>query len=144
MSPRYSPRKEKLHIDRNLLPEGTQVVEEPNGKISLMCFSMDSGTTVTPPAELVKLSAGDTTYLETLEAALSTVKEVIVDLGLQKSIKGSKLYAALKGVVDAGIMIPHSEEILPGEGRLKGEHIQKNKDAIIKSFEDIKGKLIGN
>ncbi|MEM0230969.1 MAG: 50S ribosomal protein L18 [Candidatus Woesearchaeota archaeon] len=49
--------------------------------------------------------------------------EAILDLGLQESVKGSRLYAALKGALDAGLNIPHSEEILPEESRISGKHI---------------------
>jgi large subunit ribosomal protein L18 len=49
--------------------------------------------------------------------------EAILDLGLQESVKGSRLYAALKGALDAGLKIPHSEEILPDEERISGKHI---------------------
>ena len=51
------------------------------------------------------------------------VKEAVLDMGLQTSGKGCCLYAVLKGVIDAGMNIPHSKEILPGEERVKGKHI---------------------
>jgi len=38
-------------------------------------------------------------------------------------VKGSRVFAALKGAVDAGLKVPHSESILPDESRIKGEHI---------------------
>ncbi|QQG39242.1 MAG: 50S ribosomal protein L18 [Candidatus Woesearchaeota archaeon] len=55
--------------------------------------------------------------------AKAKVKKLILDLGLQSPIKGSVVYAALKGVVDAGIDVAHSAEIYPSEERLKGKHI---------------------
>ena len=51
------------------------------------------------------------------------IKEAILDIGRYPSIKGSKLYAVLKGALDAGLKIPHSKEILPSEDRIKGKHI---------------------
>ncbi|MBU1199048.1 MAG: 50S ribosomal protein L18 [Nanoarchaeota archaeon] len=56
-------------------------------------------------------------------ALAKKIKEAILDVGLQTPIKGSRIYAALKGVVDAGIQIPVSEDIFPSEKRLSGEHI---------------------
>ena len=56
------------------------------------------------------------------------IKSAIVDLGLQTPIKGSRLYAAVKGVIDAGVDIPHSEDIFPSEDRLRGEDIAKMGD----------------
>jgi len=37
--------------------------------------------------------------------------------------KGSRIFACLKGVVDAGISIPFSEDILPSKERISGQHI---------------------
>jgi large subunit ribosomal protein L18 len=51
------------------------------------------------------------------------VKEAVFDVGLQAPSKGAKIFAALKGILDAGLTIPHNEEILPNEQRIKGQHI---------------------
>ena len=53
------------------------------------------------------------------------IKEAVLDLGLQSALKGSKLYAVLKGVVDAGVKIPVDESVFPSEDRLNGTHITK-------------------
>tara|TARA_Y100000588_G_scaffold200546_1_gene214253 strand:+ start:10603 stop:11115 length:513 start_codon:yes stop_codon:yes gene_type:complete len=50
-------------------------------------------------------------------------KEAILDIGLAASSRGSRAYAALKGMVDAGMEVPHSEEVLPADERVNGEHI---------------------
>ena len=42
---------------------------------------------------------------------------------MNKSVKGSRLYAVLKGAVDAGLSIPHSEEALPAIERINGKSI---------------------
>jgi large subunit ribosomal protein L18 len=68
------------------------------------------------------------------------IEGAILDLGLQISTKGSRIYAALKGVLDSGIKVPHSEEILPSEDRIKGRHISKDME---KQFEDVKNKIAG-
>ena len=68
------------------------------------------------------------------------VEEAILDLGLQISSKGSRIYAALKGDLDSGIKVPHSEDILPSEDRIKGKHISKDLE---KQFEDVKSKIAG-
>lgn len=79
--------------------------------------------------------------------AKSKVKEAVLDLGLQTSVKGSRLYAVLKGAVDAGLNIPHSGDILPSKERLSGKHIaDHNKKAgnISKEFEEVKKKILGS
>jgi hypothetical protein len=53
----------------------------------------------------------------------SGVKEAILDIGLQSPTKGSKIFATLKGVLDAGVLVPHGEGVLPSEKRIQGQHI---------------------
>ena len=53
------------------------------------------------------------------------VKDAVLDLGFNNSTKGSRLYAALAGAVDAGLNIPFNPEILPSKDRISGEHIAK-------------------
>jgi large subunit ribosomal protein L18 len=57
------------------------------------------------------------------KALKQKINSAILDTGLQRNIKGSKLYAVLKGALDAGLNIPHNPEILPSEDRIKGKHI---------------------
>ena len=51
------------------------------------------------------------------------VKDAILDVGLNPPVKGSRVYAALKGVIDAGLDVPHRQDVLPDESRISGEHI---------------------
>ncbi len=41
------------------------------------------------------------------------IKECILDLGMQRNVKNSRVYASLKGIVESGLKIPHSSSILP-------------------------------
>ena len=50
------------------------------------------------------------------------LKEAVLDIGLHSSTK-NRIFAALKGVLDAGVNVPYSEEKLHNEERIKGEHI---------------------
>ena len=52
--------------------------------------------------------------------------EAVLDIGLAASTPGNRVFAALKGMVDAGLWVPHSEEIFPSDERLSGEHIDKS------------------
>jgi large subunit ribosomal protein L18 len=52
------------------------------------------------------------------------VSEAVLDIGLHTSTKGSRIYACMKGFIDAGVPVPHSEGVLPPEDRLKGTHIE--------------------
>ena len=58
-----------------------------------------------------------------LEANKLKINEVVLDIGLNESIKGSSIYSFLKGALDSGLNIPHGEEVLPSEDRISGAHI---------------------
>lgn len=59
------------------------------------------------------------------KAAASGVKEAVLDLGLHAPTKGSRVFAALKGALDAGLIIPHDENKLPDEKRVQGQHVSE-------------------
>jgi len=52
------------------------------------------------------------------------IEEAIVDIGLHSAVYGSRLFAAVKGAIDAGLEIPAGEEVFPPEERIRGEHIK--------------------
>jgi large subunit ribosomal protein L18 len=64
-----------------------------------------------------------TGYLCGKKALKEGIQEAVLDMGLQTSTKGSRVYAVLKGAVDAGLDVPHKDVILPQEDRITGEHI---------------------
>ncbi len=52
------------------------------------------------------------------------IKEAVADFGMYTPIKGSRIYAALKGAKDAGLAIPVSEDVLPSEEAVSGKTIE--------------------
>ena len=71
-------------------------------------------------------------------------KEGIADIGLHASTRGNRIYAAIKGVVDAGVNVPHSPEIFPDDERIRGEHIKEYTGAdIVAQFEQAREKILG-
>lgn len=60
-------------------------------------------------------------------------KELILDLGLQRTAKGSRLFAVVKGALDAGLKIPHKKEILPTEERMS---VNKDNHALMKKIKE--------
>lgn len=60
----------------------------------------------------------------------------ILDIGLLRNIKKSRIYAFAKGIIDSGVDIPCSEEAFPDEARIIGRHMKRNPD-----FEKIKQKI---
>jgi large subunit ribosomal protein L18 len=57
------------------------------------------------------------------KALASGVETAFLDIGLHIPSKGTRVFAALKGAVDAGVEVPHGEDILPDEARISGQHI---------------------
>ena len=48
----------------------------------------------------------------------------ILDMGMARNVKGSRLFAAAKGLVDGGMQISVGESVLPTEARILGEHLK--------------------
>jgi large subunit ribosomal protein L18 len=57
-----------------------------------------------------------------LKAKAKGVGEAVLDIGLVAPTKGAKVFAALSGVLDAGVDVPHDEEKMVKE-RIEGKHI---------------------
>jgi large subunit ribosomal protein L18 len=76
-----------------------------------------------------------TGYLAGKKALASGTTSAILYSGTRKYTQ--RMAAALKGVIDAGLEIPASEETLPADERINGEHLKvKNDIAKIKSAID--------
>lgn len=56
-------------------------------------------------------------------AAKKNVSEAILNSGLQISVKGSAVYAAVSGARDAGMKIPADRDILPPHEKVSGRHV---------------------
>jgi len=76
-----------------------------------------------------------------LKAKAQGVKEVILDIGLHSPSKGARVFAMLKGVLDAGVHVPHSEEKLPDEKRIEGEHIAHYAESLASNHEEYQSKF---
>jgi len=65
-----------------------------------------------------------TGYLTGLKAKKAGIKDAILDLGV--FVHTHRIYAAFKGVLDAGIEVPHDEKIFPEQflKRIDGSHME--------------------
>ncbi len=95
---------------------GDKVIVSASTKELEKKFSLKTSKKNIPASYLLGLLIGK-------KALSKGIKKVILDLGMYRNIKGSKLYAVLKGSLDAGLEIPHEKEILPSQDRLEGKHI---------------------
>lgn len=65
--------------------------------------------------------------------------EAVLDVGLRTVKAGSRLFAAVQGLRDAGVDVPVGQDMVPGEGRLRGEHIEEmHGNDITETFEEVK------
>jgi|WetSurMetagenome_2_1015567.scaffolds.fasta_scaffold155832_3 large subunit ribosomal protein L18 len=74
-----------------------------------------------------------TGYLCGKKALKEGITEAVLDMGLATSTKGSRVYAVLKGALDAGLEVPHNDVILPSEDRITGEHISQYAESLDKA-----------
>ncbi|NYT04981.1 MAG: 50S ribosomal protein L18 [Methanomicrobiales archaeon] len=79
-------------------------------------FGYTGATANTPAAYL-------TGILFAVKAQNAGYTEAILDIGLARATVGARVFAALKGAVEAGLDIPHGESILPDDDRVRGVHI---------------------
>ena len=96
---------------------GDETSASANSRELVKNYGWNAPTGNIPAAYLTGLLCG-------LKAKAAGVVEAILDIGLISPTKGSKIFAVLSGVLDAGVDVPHSEEKIVKE-RMKGEHIAK-------------------
>ena len=142
-------------IDYN--PKGDKVIlSARSGELEKFGWKLNKGNV--PAAYLTGLLLGE-------KAKKQGLSELVVDIGLNASVKGSRIYAVLAGILDAGLKIAHNPKILPSKERIIGKHISDfaskikgevferqfggyvknnlNPADISKCFEDTKGKISG-
>ncbi|MCL4308829.1 MAG: 50S ribosomal protein L18 [Candidatus Thermoplasmatota archaeon] len=111
--------------------EGDRVVAQAtSSELARLGFPPTSGAS-TPAAYL-------TGYLAGLRAKSQGSSEAILDLGLRRPTPGGRALASLKGLLDAGIEIPHGETRFPEADRLNGTHLPQH---LPEPIEIYKGKL---
>ena len=116
--PRMVTRISLKHVIAQLVratPSGDLVLASAHSK-ELEKLGWKGYTANTPAAYLVGLLCG-------YRALKAGIKECALDLGMYNPTSQAKVFAVLKGALDAGLQIPHGEGILPSEERIRGEHI---------------------
>jgi large subunit ribosomal protein L18 len=95
-------------------PQGDEVLAAAHSR-ELKKYGWKAPTGNIPAAYLTGLLCG-------LKAKNKGVSEAVLDIGLVAPTKGAKVFAALGGVVDAGVDVPHDEEKIVEE-RSEGAHV---------------------
>jgi large subunit ribosomal protein L18 len=118
--PRLVVRKTNRHIIAQVVvakPQGDVTVVGADTRI-LTKFGWKGDENNTAAAYLLGLVVG-------YKARARGVKEAILDIGLHRPAPGARVFAVLKGALDAGLEIPHGEDVLPDEERIRGEHVAR-------------------
>jgi len=116
--PRLVARKSNRHVTAQLVlpgPDGDDTLAAAHSS-DLEGFGWEAPTGNLPAAYLTGLLAGQ----RAVEAGL---EEAVLDIGLNTATPGSKVFAIQEGAIDAGLEIPHSDDVLADWPRTRGEHI---------------------
>ena len=81
-------------------------------------YGWKAGFKNTPAAYLTGFLAG-------LLAKKKGVEKAVVDIGLHRAVKRSKVFAVIKGFIDAGVDVAAGEEVFPEEDRIRGVPIME-------------------
>jgi large subunit ribosomal protein L18 len=115
-------------------PEGDRLVISAHSRELARKYGWKASRGNLPTAYLTGLLCG-------LKARSQGLKEVIPDIGLNSPSKGSRVFAVLKGLLDAGVHVPVDEKKLPDEKRLNGEHIAQYARSFSSNAEEYQAKF---
>ncbi len=157
-TPRLAVRKSLKNIRVQLIeysPSGDRVVASAHSN-ELRKYGWLGSTSNTCAAYLVGLLCAK-------KALQKKYSQAILDIGFHAPTKGAKIFAALRGALDGGLEIPHREDLIPEEARIKGEHVaayaklvDKNKqfskyiesnldpEGLPDHFEEVKKRILGS
>ena len=112
-------------------PGGDAILHSVNGKsLTDSCAWPEDASKKSIPACYV---AG---YALGKKAVSAGNHQAVLDIGLAASSPGSRVFSALKGMIDAGLDIPHGTSVLPNEERLSGKHIDDSLSSSVEASID--------
>jgi len=116
--PRLVARISLKHVRAQVVrakEEGDEILTSAFSK-ELSEWDWKGYTSNTPSAYLVGLLCG-------FRALEEGVEECVLDIDRFVASPQARVFAVLKGAVDAGLGVPHNEKVLPDDRRCSGEHI---------------------
>lgn len=114
-------------------PDGDRILAQATAQ-ELAGLGWGGSPTSTPAAYLTGLLAG-------MRAKEAGVEEGVLDIGRRRPTRGGRVFGALKGVLDAGVDVPHGDDVLPADERLAGAHLG---DAVPPMVAAVKSKIGSN
>ena len=130
--PRMVVRRSNRYVTVQFIefkPDGDRTMLTVTGKNIAKLFNWPSKRNVWS-AYLAGLYAGK-------EASKKGVKEFVLDLGMRTPSKGSVVFSALQGAVDAGLKTKYNAEKVPSE------KLSSPPDEIKALFDETKKKILG-
>ena len=112
---------------------GDNILVSANSNELVNKYNWKFSKSTTPAAYLTGLLAGK-------RAKEKGIDECVLDIGRHPPVTGSKIFASIKGIIDAGVECTYNEEKIPSEDRIMGKHLDKG---IMPAVNDIKSKIIG-
>lgn len=130
-SPRIVVRKSTRYFTVQVVSPraGGDVVQACAVSKELSGYDWVGGFKNTPAAYLTGLLAG-------LKAKAKGIERAIPDIGLSPSVPSSRVFAALKGVVDAGLEVSGDQGVYPPQSRITGQHIKEYLEATRRRLEE--------
>jgi len=68
--------------------------------------------------------------------SIKNKKPAVIDTGLIRNTKGSKIHAGIKGIIDSGVKLSCNKDMFPEEKRICGKNLEE-------FFEKVKNKITG-
>jgi large subunit ribosomal protein L18 len=145
--------RKRLALLKSGIPRA--VVRFSNAKVSVQIIEFtDKGDKVLASANSADVTSmgwkGSKTnvpasYLSGMLAAKRALKagidSAVLDIGRITPTPGGRAFATLKGLVDGGMKIPHSDNLFPSDDRISGKHIS---DKATTDFEKVSKKIGGS
>lgn len=123
--PRLVARKSNNQTTAQLVATGPQGDETIASATSadLAEYGWEAPTGNLPAAYL-------TGYLAGKRAVDAGAEQAVLDIGLNTATPGSKVFAVQEGAIDAGLDVPHNEDVFADWQRTRGEHIAEYAESL--------------
>jgi len=118
-----------------------QIIESKNSedKVVYSANTKDLLKLGWPETKLGSLKSVTASYLAGLllgKKAKNIKERLVLDLGLIPNTKGSRVYAAVKGIADSGIEINFDEKVIPSKDAIEGKN-----NNLTEIFTKVKGAI---
>jgi len=123
--PRLVARKSNNHVTAQLVvtgPHGDETVASATSE-DLSEYGWEAPTGNLPSAYLTGILAGQ-------RAVEAGFEEAVLDIGLNTATQGSKVFAIQEGAIDAGLDIPHNDDVFADWQRTRGSDIAEYAESL--------------